>query len=216
MSARAAVIVFAAITVASSAKADRGAVTTDIGGGIQGVSVPTPYWQGPRSTLGMAALLTAGGRYALRNWLEVSISGFFSFPNGYWHDHGEIQTPGGAVPGSLEHSLMTYGAAVGARLVRGEELRLVAGFELGWAHRAYSNFTPWNDVNPADQHPYPLTTPLPDVGVDNLLLSPMAGVEWNLGDHYSVSFLPRFQMMVGAEMTFAVLLPVSFSWSSYL
>ena len=211
---RAAVILIA--LVSGPALADRGALSADLGAGFEGMTVPAPYVQGAKSTSGAVPALTLGTRYALRNWLEVSLSGFFAFPITYWHNGGTVTTPYGELPGSLSHELLSYGGAVGARLVHGEEVRLVVGCELGWVHRAYSQFAVWNDANPSNVAPYPLSPPLASVGVDSAVLAPLAGVEWAAGDHYSLSFLPRLQILMGSEKTIGVLLPITFSWNWFI
>jgi hypothetical protein len=196
--------------------ADRGAVSADLGGGLEGLLVPAPYSEGATSTAGLVPALTAGGRYAFRNWLELSLSGFFGLPLTYWHNGGTVQTSDGPVPGSLSHQLLSYGGAVGVRFAKGAELRLSVGCELGWIHRSYSQFTAWNDVNAASVAPYPLAPPLADVGLDNVVVAPLASVEWMAGDHWAVSLVPRVQVVLGREATVAVLVPLTFSWSWYL
>jgi hypothetical protein len=48
------------------------------------------------------------------------------------------------------------------------------------------------------------------------MLAPLAGVEWAIGDHWSLSILPRYEQLLGSDGTFAISIPVLFSWSWYL
>jgi hypothetical protein len=71
-------------------------------------------------------------------------------------------------------------------------------------------------VNAASVAPYPLAPPLADVSLDNVVVAPLASVEWMAGDHYSFSLTPRIQLVLGKEPTVAVMVPLVFSWSWYL
>jgi hypothetical protein len=57
---------------------------------------------------------------------------------------------------------------------------------------------------------------LPAFNTDNVLLAPSVGLEWSGGDHWSFSLVPRAHFLLGPEPTFAIVVPLTVSWSWYL
>src|SRR6266849_13656 len=69
------------------------------------------------------------------------------------------------------------------------------GADVGWSHRAYSSFQHINDTDPSNPRDYHLA--LPDRTRDNHVVAALAGVEWAVGDHWSLSVLPRYEQLLG-------------------
>jgi hypothetical protein len=88
------------------------------------------------------------------------------------------------------------------------------GVDLGWSHRSYSKLDAINDSNRSAPFDYGLG--LSSYSADNLVVSPVLGLEWVVGDHYSLSLMPRFEFLVGKDRTWAFTAPLTFSWSWFL
>ena len=200
--------------LSSSAFADRGAFTLEAGGGGSGLVVPAPWANPRRSTPSFAGLAVAGVRYAWSNRLELTLNGFYEPPVIEFHANSTVETDNGAFEGTLRHRLVRFGALAGVRAVFGMVWRLVLGVEAGWSHRGYSELQHIDVANPDGPADYGLA--LPSFTADNFLLAPSVGLEWAAGDHWSVSLVPRLHLLIGPEPTFAVLLPLTLSWSWYL
>lgn len=199
--------------LAGGALADRGAVSVEAGGGMSGLVVAAPYATEAKPLNSLAPAVLVGGRYALRDSLEVSGSAYFEFPVALWHNGVTVVTPNGSFPGSLTHQMYRYGGQAGARFVLGMVWRLHLGLELGWSHRVYSGFQHIDDTGAALVD-YKLG--LPDFSTDNLVVAPVVGLEWAAGDHWSLAIMPRAQALLGPDATFALVVPLTFSWSFYL
>ena len=211
-------IALVCLTEPSLARADQGALTADLGGGVVGMSLPTPYANEGQAT-GGAFTVWGGARYAVFNWLEASASLFYEPPVAAWHHGVEVDTGDGRFAGSLTHRTTRYGGLVGARYVRGALWRFTAGIEVGVSRRVYSHFALINQsqesqTGQGEAFDYGLN--LPEMSVFNLVLAPVAGLEWAGGDHWSLSLLPRVSFLLGPSPTLAVTLPLVFSWSWYL
>lgn len=198
---------------ATSAFADRGAITIDVGGGASALILPAPYANSTKSLTSSSATAWAGARYAFTNSVEAGVSAFYEPPVNVFHNGVTVGTRNGEFPGTLNHRLQRYGALVGLRYLRGLVFRFTAGLDVGWSHRTYSGFRHIDDTSPANAVDYRLD--LQDFSTDNLIIAPLAGIEWAAGDHWSVSILPRVQLLLGPDMTYGVTIPVVVSWSWY-
>lgn len=199
---------------AAPALADRGALSLDLGGGFTGIGQAAPYAPASSRLLGGAPLVMFGARYALTNNLEFSLHGFYEPQVSYTHDDVTVVTPDGAFPGAESHTLYREGALVGAEYVKGLVWRFRVGLEAGWSHRSMSSVHAYDTSSSLGAVDYGLQ--LADVGVNNLVLAPSAGLEWDFSDHMSVTVQPRLELLVGQQPTFAISLPLLFSYSFYL
>lgn len=204
--------------VPRAARADRGALTVEAGGGVSGAALPAPTASGAATggpTLGTSLAAVGSARYAVTNWLEVSATGFYEPPVTYWHNGVDLATANGSFPGTLKHQVHRFGGLVGGRVVRGMVFRVIAGVELGLAHRSYSGLMHINDADPQNAFDYGLG--LADQSSTSFVLSPLAGLEWAGGDHWSLSLVPRLQWeLAGAQAVTSLVLPLTFSWNFYL
>lgn len=205
---------FALLLISSSALADRGALTVDVAGGGVAAAVPALHAETPKSTLSFDASVWLGARYALSNVFEVSLSGFFEPPATVFQNDVQLATGSGTYPGTTRHQFLRFGAQAGLRLVLGMRIRFHLGVEAGWCQQAYSNLQHFDVSNPEAAVDYGLS--LPDESHANLVLSPLLGVEWAAGDSWSLALLPRAQLMLGNGFSWAVIVPLQFSWSWYL
>lgn len=192
---------------------DRGAITVDVGGGLTALSVAAPFADPSKRLTSSAPVAWLGGRYAFSNSFEVGAAGFYEPSVNLFHNGVNVESRNGSFPGTLNHQLHRYGGLLGARYVRGMVFRFTAGLDLGWSHRVYGGFRHIDDTDATNPVDYGLD--LPAFTTDNLIIAPLAGVEWAAGDHWSISVLPRFELLVGPDMTYAVTVPLVISWSWY-
>lgn len=202
----------------TAARAERGALSLDVAGGGVAELVPAPYVApGSRSTLCISAAAELGLRYAVSHSAELSLTGFALAPAALYQNRATVLLDTGSYPGTLQHQYLRFGASAGARLVLGLRLRFVLGLEAGWSHAILWGLQHW-DVRPDGAVPYSLE--LRTVTREALLLSPLLGLEWAAGDHWSLSLLPRAHVLVpvgGREgLSWAIILPLQWSWSWYL
>ena len=198
---------------AAPVMADKGALSAEAGGGMSDLVVAAPFASAPKTMNSLSATVYLGARYALSNSLELVGSAFYEPPVTLWHNDVTVETPNGLFPGTLTHQLSRYGGQAGAHLVLGAVWRVHLGLELGWSHRMYSGFR-HIDVTGAEPFDYKLG--LPDFNTDNLVVSPVVGLEWAAGDHWSIAVMPRAQALLGPDATFSLVVPVTFCWSFYL
>ncbi|WNZ66229.1 hypothetical protein QEG98_41930 (plasmid) [Myxococcus sp. MxC21-1] len=196
-----------------AALADRGALSLEGGAGVSAPFLPAPYATDAKRLRVTAPSVWLGGRYALSHSLEVVASGFWEPSVTAWHNAANIDSGGSRFPGTLNHSVQRFGAVAGPRLVHGMVWRVSLGLDVGWSQRRYSGFR-HIDVSTASPVAYDLE--LRDFTANNFLLSPVIGLEWAGGDHWSVSLQPRVQLLLGAEATVVFTAPLTFSWSWYL
>jgi hypothetical protein len=197
-----------------SAYADRGALSVDASGGETALLLPSPLAASHNATLGFAPAFLLGARYALVNAFEVTFSAFFEIPVTYFENGTTTVADGSLFPGTLSHTLTRYGGHLGGRFVHGYAWRTVLGAEIGWSRRVYTHFDVIDDACPDNPVSYGLT--IPKAVRDNASIALVAGVEWAGGDHWSVSLLPRFEMLPGSDGTVAFTLPLSLAWDFYL
>jgi len=91
--------------------------------------------------------------------------------------------------------------------------RWFVGGELGWAQQSFTRLDLVNVSDPSNPQSYGLG--LADRSRGAFVLSPLAGVEWQFADHWSVAIAPRVQVMLGGVGQVAVVLPVSVGYSWY-
>jgi hypothetical protein len=210
--ARLALVVLGVAPCAS--RADRGAVSLEGGVGMTALNQPAPYASPSASTLGGAATIVLGGRYALTNNWEISLWGFYEPQVAYFHNGINITTSNGAFPGTLSEQVTRFGGLAGIRHVWGSVFRFAVGLDVGWSHRSYAKLDAINDTDSSYPVDYGLS--LANSSTDNFVLSPMFGIEWALGDHYSLSLMPRFELLLGKDATWAVTAPLCFSWQWFI
>jgi hypothetical protein len=102
---------------------------------------------------------------------------------------------------------------LGARWVQGLVWRWFVGAELGYAQQQIKGVDLIDVSDPANPHSFGLAFPVQNEGA--FVLSPLAGIEWQFADHWSVAFTPRLQVMLGGVSRVAVVLPVSIGYSWY-
>ena len=206
-------LIIAIVCVAGVAWADRAALSVDVGGGGVVTSVPAPSVKSPKSTLALGGTVVAGVRYGLTNNLEISVSGFFDPPFPVYQNEVVVVSGGESYPGTLVHQFMRFGATGGARGVWGRRFRFHLGVEAGWLQNVYSHLKALEDSAPGPATEYRIQ--LADVSRAAFVAAPFFGVEF-VGDHWSVSVLPRAQISFGSELTWSVVLPLQFSWKWFV
>lgn len=208
-----AVIVAAALGLAPTlAAADRGALTLELGPGVSALAASPSQGSGS-STVGTGAGGTAGIRYAISNSFELAATGFWEAPADYFHSGVEMGSATGTVRGTLSERTQRYGALAGVRFVHGYVWRLHLGADVGWAHESYTRRNLIDVSVPGNEHSFGLG--LRDRATDSLVLAPVAGVEWQFTDHWTVSVMPRLQFVVGGVNRLGLLVPVTVGYSLY-
>jgi len=198
----------------TASHAERGSVSADIGLGLALINVRAPYAQGSPSQVGSSFVTSLGFRYALTNALEVGALAFYEPPTTFTHNDAQVSSPGGLLPGTLSERTQQFGLLLRGRFVHGFTWRFVAGADVGFATRLFSNIDHYNVSDPATG-PRSYGLNLADTSQKSLLLAPSAGVEWT-GDHFTIGLTPRVEFLVGSARTWALSLPLSVSWSWYL
>jgi hypothetical protein len=99
-------------------------------------------------------------------------------------------------------------------LVRGRVWRFHVGGEVGWAHQVVSKLDLINVSDPSNVHSYGLA--LHNQSHDALILAPLAGVEWQVGNRWSVAFTPRAEVMISGVGRVGIVLPLSVAYSWFL
>ncbi len=206
-------LIAAVVLTPGLASADRGALTVEAAPAV--TVVPSSPSQGNGSaTMGSAAGGLVGIRYALRNDLELTATGFYEAPTSYYHSGVQFGTPAGSFTGTLSERTDRYGALVGVRFVRGLVWRLHVGAEIGWSHQRYWGRDLVDVSDPSNAHTFGLG--LPDEATDALVIAPLAGIEWQITDRWSISATPRLELMVGGANRAALVVPVSLAYSWYV
>jgi hypothetical protein len=195
-----------ALLSTATAHADRGALSLDIGAGAAGLNLPAPYASGAGNTVGIGFETMVGLRYALTNAFEFTVAGYFAPSVGYTHNGVTLVTPNGSFPGTVTNTLYFVGAVGGVRYVAGSVWKLVVGLEAGWCHRVYTGVHFDGTVS----------FPLDSFTTNNFVLQPLLGVEWAFADHWSVSLIPRFIVLIGPDPTLGASLLVSISYAWFL
>lgn len=216
-------VLVAVLGFSTSARADRGALTLDLGGGASLLLLPTPYASDASPLPTTVWLARVGIRYALSDEFELALSGFFepevtAYHHGVTIDTSRPDFPGpdagrGAFRGTLRHQLQHVGAAVGARYIWGAIFRWHAGADLGWSLRSYSAFE-HIDTSGGGARPFGLR--LDDFRTSNVMLAPVFGFEWAFHDKWSVSVMPRVEFLMGPDPMVAFSLPILLSTAWYI
>lgn len=213
----------AVLMLSTEAQADRGAISLELGGGGSILMLPAPYATGATPLPTSAWMARVGVRYALSDAFELSLSGFFeprvvAYHPGVTIDTSRPDYPGadagrGQFLGTLTHTVERFGAAVGARRVWGSVLRLHVGGDVGWSHRTYTQF---DHIGTAGGAPSSHGLRLDGFSASGVLLAPTVGLEWAFHDKWSISFMPRVELLVGPDPMVAFSLPLVLSHSWYL
>jgi len=216
-------VLVAVSAFSTEARADRGALTLDLGGGATVHLLPAPYTSGAAPLPTTSWLSRVGLRYGISDELEVAFSGFFEPRVGAYHHRVTVDTtrpgfPGpdagrGLFSGTLVHTFQRFGLAVGARRVWGSILRFHLGGDLGWTYRAYGQFDHF-DTSGARTRSHGLR--LEGFAASNVMLAPVVGLEWAFHDKWSLSVMPRIELLVGPDPMVSFLFPVLLSTSWYI
>lgn len=202
------------VLAATPAAADRRAASVDVAGGLTATPVSAPGAQPAKSTASTSASVWLGLRYALSNQLELTATGFYEPSVAVYQNGMVLHDAAGDFPGTLAHGFGRVGGQGGARFVTGLVWRFVAGLEVGAARRSWTNLAMLDDRIPTSPVDYGLT--IPNRTDWSFVLAPTVGVEWAGGDHWSIAVLPRAQLLLAKDVSWAVVLPLQFSWSWYL
>lgn len=214
MRATVAILALALASMPGSAAADRGALTLELGPALTVVGAYPSQGSGS-TTLGTGGGGTFGARYALANELEVAAAAFWERPADYFHSGVTLGSASGTVTGTLSERAQRYGVLAGVRFVRGYVWRLHLGADVGWAHETFTRRDLLDVSDAANAHSFGLG--LRDEATDALVLAPVAGIEWQITDHWTVSAMPRFEIILGGPSRVALTLPlvVGYSWYSF-
>ncbi len=196
-----------------SARADRGALTLEL--------APVLTWWpsvGPAVGSGSGVNGTTGGGlvgvvYALRNDLEFTASGFYERPANFTYPGTTVGTEAGPLTGTLTARTSRWGLLAGGRWVHGLVWRWFVGGELGWVQESFTQVDLINVSDPSNPQSYGLG--LADSTSGAFVISPLAGIERQFKDHWSLAFTPRVQVMLGGVGEIGVVLPVSVGYSWY-
>lgn len=213
MRVRAAILSVVLMAAPVAAAADRGALTLDLGPSVSLLNAT------PSEGVGSATIATGGGgtigvRYAFSNALEVGALAVWEAPADYFHTGVAIITPTGTPKGTLAERAQRYSALAGVHYVRGYVWRLHLGAELGWTRETFTRRDLLDVSDPANVHSFGLG--LQDQTTDSLVVAPVAGVEWQFADHWSVSVMPRVQVLVGGSSRVGLLVPVTVGYSWFV
>lgn len=180
-----------------TARADHGALTLDLGGGVTALALRPPYAESGSASWTVTLSVSAGVRYGLTNAIELTLGGFYDLPAQVSHPGASIPTvDSGTFTGTLEYELSGFGVLAGARYVTGLVVRLWVGGEVGWSHRSYSGLQLRDPARPGAPD---FGLGLPDLALDSLVLQPAIGLEWAFADHWSASLLLRLTALLGPD-----------------
>lgn len=201
------------VSLPLAGRADRGALTVEAGPALTW----WPRLQPPIGRGSGVAGSSGGGqvglRFGLRHDLDLFVGGFYEAEAPYTHAGVTVGADGGSFTGALSSRTGRWGVAAGARYVTGLVVRLFVGAEVGWTQQSYRRVDLIDVSDPANPHSFGLGTRDRTSGA--LVLAPLAGVEWQVSDRWSLSFAPRVQLMIGDVGRFAVSLPVTVGYSWY-
>ena len=194
-----------------AAAADRGALTFEVGPALTLVRTAPSVGSAPSlaGTMGGGRL---GVRYGLRNNLELTASAHWDAPARFYHSDARVAAAGQSLQGTLAETAQRFGAMAGMSLVGGYVWRYHLGLEVGWARQRFSKRDLVDVSDPAAPTSYGLGPA--DVERNAFVLAPRAGLEWQLTDHWSISAIPRLEILLGGvgRMAFVVPVCVGYSW----
>jgi hypothetical protein len=154
-----------------------------------------------------------GTRYALTHNLEINGAIDWYAPAWFYNDNTVISISNGVFTGQLQSQLSAYSVQVGAQYVTGLVWRLRAGALVGWLHRSYTQIDLIDVSQPGAPRSYGLG--LGSSEFDNLVVSPIVGIEWLFGDHLSLAVTPRVEVVVGSPGAVWLSIPLTISYSWY-
>jgi hypothetical protein len=195
------------------ARADRGALSLDLGTGVTALALRPPYAEAGSTGWSLALSLSLGLRYAVTHQLELTLGGFYDLPAHVSHPGTRIPTvDSGTFTGTLEFELSRFGVLAGVRYVTGLVVRVWVGGELGWSHATYSGFHLRDTARPGSPD---FGLGLPDLALDSLVLQPLVGLEWAFADHWSASCAFRLTALLGPEPAFGLSGSLTLSYSGF-
>jgi hypothetical protein len=196
-----------------AATADRGALTLELGPALTLVRSAPSLGSGPELTGTMGGGLV-GVRYGLRNDLELTAAAFWEAPATFYHSATSASVSGQTLEGTLGETAGRHGLLLGARLVRGFLWRYSLGVEVGWSHQSFSGRDLVYPSTPGSSTTFDQR--FGGMERDALVVAPLAGLEWQLGDHWSIAATPRLEFLVGGVGRLSFVLPVTVGYSWYL
>jgi len=200
------------LTGTAPARAERSALSLELGGGLSVVNVRAPYADGAPSQLGTSWATSLGASFALSNHLELTGRLFWEPSQQFVHSGATVNSDAGPLTGSLSEHTQRFGALAGARAVFGYVWRFSIGAEIGWSDRMFSGIDHF-DVSSGTARSYGLR--LADTSQSTIAFAPGIGVQWT-SDHYAIGLAPRLEILVGGASTWALVAPLTFAWSWYL
>jgi hypothetical protein len=206
-------LVALAVLKSEAARADRGALTLEVGGGVTVLRAVAPSANNSASQVGTVPEILLGGRYAVTNSLELGATVFGAFSGTFFIPSTTITSDSVTLSGTLQTQVQRYGFLGGVRFLHGNVWRLMAGAEAGWALTMHSSMHLIADSGASAGRDFGLT--LQDKSVNSLVLAPSMGVGW-VGDKLSVTLLPRFEVLIGGGTTWAFSIPITAGWDFYL
>lgn len=205
-------LVFALLVYPDVARADRGALTLDLGTGVTAFALRPPYAESGSTGWSFALSVAFGLRYGLTNQLELTLGGFYDLPTHVTHAGASIPTvDSGTFTGTLEYELSGFGVLAGVRYVTGFIVRVSVSAELGWNHRSSSGLELRDPSRPGVPD---FGLGLHDLALDSLIVQPGVGVEWAFADHWSASLLLRVTALLGPDPAFGASgsVVISYEW----
>jgi hypothetical protein len=198
------------IAMPQAAFADRGALSLDAGAVVSAARVPPGAGSGD-PVFGSLAGATVGGRYALRNYFEVSANAVWLQAVPFYNDSTTITTPNGVFVGQAQARVGRIGATVGAHYVTGLVCRVRVGAEVGWSRVLFERMDLVDVRNPSSPRSFGLA--LGERALDSVIVAPTAGLEWMVSDHLSFAITPRVEFTLDTGLaSVAVPLTVAYSW----
>jgi hypothetical protein len=191
---------------------DRGAFSLDAGGVIAGVRMEPAVGVGD-SVTGTVAGVTIGARYAISNHLEVTATLDWFAEAPFYNDNTALTTSNGGFAGQLQSRFGAYSAKVGAHYVTGLVWRFRAGAEVGWLHRSFTRMDLVDVSRPGA--PRSLGLGLGSRDFDDVVVSPMVGIEWLVSDRVSLAVTPRAEIVLESPGALWVSVPLVMSYSWY-
>ena len=196
------------LLAAATARADVGAFSVDLGGGVALVRTPATYAEGSPGQTALAPVIWLDARYAWSNQLELTGSAFFETGASFSVADATVPTGTGSFVGTLQFKAKRFGALAGARAVRGSVWRLLVGAELGLSLTSFSGA---QLVNSSGQD---VGLHLADSISPSVVVAPSGGVAW-VGDRLTVALVPRAELLVGSSVTWALVVPLTIGWDFY-
>ena len=200
------------VTLPRGALADRGAFSLEGGALVSGTQVPPGLGTGD-SQFGSLGGAILGGRYALRNDVEITASAAWFEKVSFYNDNTTVVQNGSSFPGQLQSRVGRISAGVGADYVLGTVWRIHAGGELGWSQITFDQMDLIDVSDPANPHSFGLN--LGSRTVNAIFLAPRVGLEWAATDHLSFAITPRLELLFSEPRMTAFTIPITASYSWY-